>query len=273
MKQYLDDLRFILGHGGKREDRTGTGTISTFGLQTRYNLQDGFPAVTTKKLWFKGVVHELLWFLQGDTNIKYLVDNGVHIWDEWADTEGNLGPVYGWQWRGWGSEITRNGPYTDIKQGKDQIVGVIESLKTNPNSRRHLVSAWNVGELDKMALPPCHYAFQFYVSGGKLSCMFNMRSCDWFMGAPFNIASYSLLTHMIAQVVGLEVGEVIMTVGDAHIYLNHLDQVQEQLSRTILPLSKLWLNPAIENIYDFKFEDVKLVDYQSHPTIKGEIAV
>lgn len=258
MNCYLDDLRSILKCGEKREDRTGIGTISKFGLQTRYNLQEGFPAVTTKKLWFKGVVHELLWFLKGDTNIKYLTKNGVHIWDEWADKNGNLGPVYGAQWRNW---------------GKDQIAQVIESIKINPNSRRHLISAWNVSELEQMALPPCHYSFQFYVTGKKLSCLFNMRSCDFFLGAPFNIASYALLTHIIAQICNLEANELIMNVGDAHIYLNHLEQVEEQLSRIPMTLPKLWLNPEIKNIDDFKFEDIKLLNYQSHPTIKGEIAV
>jgi len=260
MKQYLDTLRLILGTGTKRDDRTGVGTISVFGLQMRYNLSDRFPMITTKKVWFKGIVHELLWFLKGDTNIKYLTDNGVHIWDEWARDDGDLGPIYGKQWRG--------------GRGKtDQIKNIIDSIKYNPYSRRHIVSAWNVGEISEMALPPCHYSFQFYIDNKKLSCMFNMRSCDIFLGAPFNIASYALLTHMIAQVCDLEVGTLIMSIGDAHMYNNHMDQVVEQLLREPMELPRLWLNPTIKDIDAFKYEDIKLLDYKSHPAISAPIAV
>jgi len=264
MRQYLDMLQEVLDCGEQKGDRTGTGTISRFGMQARYNLQDGFPLVTTKRTWFKGIVHELLWILQGNTNIKYLVDNGVHIWDEWADENGELGPVYGNQWRGWthGKEFS-----------VDQVQNVIRDIKSNPDGRRHIVSAWNVGEVPNMKLPPCHLLFQLYVSNNKLSCQMYQRSCDMFLGVPFNIASYSLLTHMIAQVCDLEVGDFVHTLGDAHIYLNHIEQVKEQLSREPLPLPRLELNPDIKNIDDFKFEDIKIVDYKYHPAIKAPIAV
>lgn len=265
MKEYLDLLQHVLDHGNKRGDRTGTGTISVFGTQTRYDLRKGFPAMTTKKLWFKGVVYELLWMLKGDTNIKYLVNNGVHIWDDWADENGDLGPVYGEQWRSWTAK--------DHPGGIDQIKQAIHDIKYNPDSRRHIVSAWNVGDLDRMKLPPCHLLFQFYVNGDELSCMMTQRSADAFLGVPFNIASYALLTHMIAQVCGLKVGEFIHSIGDCHIYLNHLNQVNMQLSRDPYPLPKLWLKPDIKDIDDFNYEDIKLEDYQCHPAIKAPIAV
>jgi len=267
MKQYLDILRHVIQDGSKRDDRTGTGTIGIFGLQARYRLTDGFPAVTTKRLWFKGVVHELLWLLSGNTNIKYLQDNNVHIWDEWTNKEGDLGPVYGKQWRRW--DTSGQGYYAEV----DQIKEVIEAIKKSPYSRRHVVSAWNIKDLSEMALPPCHNMFQFYVDNNRLSCMFNMRSCDLFLGCPFNIASYALLTHMVAQVCGLDVGNLIHTIGDGHIYLNHLSQVGEQLKRVPLDLPKLWLNPEIKNIDDFRYEDIKLIGYNSHPSISAPIAV
>ena len=270
MKEYLDLLQHVLDHGNKRGDRTGTGTTSVFGAQTRYDLRKGFPAVTTKKLWFKGVVHELLWMLNGDTNIKYLVDKGVHIWDEWADEKGNLGPVYGEQWRSWRSCCTK---FCSVHQPIDQIRQVINDIKYNPESRRHIVSAWNVAEIEQMNLPPCHLLFQFYVNGDELSCMMTQRSGDAFLGIPFNIASYALLTHMIAQVCGLKAGEFIHSVGDCHIYFNHMNQVNMQLSRDPYPLPKLWLNPDIKHIDDFKYEDIRLENYQCHPTIKAPIAV
>jgi thymidylate synthase len=264
MNQYLDLLRHVKTNGIKKADRTGTGTISVFGYQMRFNLQDGFPAMTTKKLHLKSIIHELLWFLDGDTNIKYLKDNGVSIWDEWADDSGDLGPVYGAQWRTW-----------KTADGKtlDQITDVIEQIKTNPDSRRLIVSAWNVGELDKMALMPCHAFFQFYVADGRLSCQLYQRSADIFLGVPFNIASYALLTMMIAQVCELEPGDFVHTLGDAHLYMNHLEQVDEQLSRQPLALPVMKINPEINSIFDFKYEDFELQNYESHPSIKAPISV
>ncbi len=264
MQQYLDLLQHVLDNGTQKGDRTGTGTISTFGYQTRYDLSEGFPMVTTKKLHYKSIVHELLWFLQGDTNIKYLKENGVRIWDEWADENGDLGPVYGYQWRSW---PTPNGGSID------QISKVIDSIKNNPNSRRHMISAWNPALVDDMALPPCHTMFQFYVAEGKLSCQLYQRSADSFLGVPFNIASYALLTMMMAQVTGLEAGEFIHTFGDLHIYNNHLDQVKLQLSREPKKLPTLKINPDITNLFNFKFEDFELVGYESHPHIKGVVAI
>lgn len=264
MEQYLEFIRHVKTHGKKKEDRTGTGTLSVFGYQMRFDISESFPAITTKKLHFKSIIHELLWFLNGDTNIKYLKDHGVSIWDEWADEEGNLGPVYGAQWRHW---KTADGKTVD------QIKNVIELIKTNPDSRRLIVSAWNVGELEKMALMPCHAFFQFYVSNGQLSCQLYQRSADIFLGVPFNIASYSLLTMMIAQVCGLRPGEFVHTFGDAHLYLNHLEQVDEQLSRKPLPLPVMKINPEVTSIFDFKYEDFELIGYESHPAIKAPIAV
>jgi thymidylate synthase len=251
-------------HGTKKEDRTGTGTVSVFGYQMRFNLQEGFPLVTTKKVHTKSIIHELLWFLKGDTNIKYLKDNGVTIWDEWADENGNLGPVYGYQWRSW--------PSASGEQ-IDQISQLIDQIKNNPDSRRLLVNAWNVSEISKMKLPPCHILFQFYVADGKLSCQLYQRSADLFLGVPFNIASYALLTHMVAKVCNLEVGEFIHTLGDAHIYSNHFDQVNLQLTREPLPLPTLKLNPEVKNIFDFTYEDIAIENYQSHPAIKAVVAV
>lgn len=264
MKQYLDLLSHVLENGVKKEDRTGTGTISTFGYQMRFDLADGFPLLTTKKLHLKSIIHELLWFIKGDTNVKYLNDNGVRIWNEWADDDGNLGNIYGYQWRSW-----------TAPDGKkiDQLKDIIESLKKNPDSRRHIISAWNVGDLDKMALPPCHILFQFYVANGKLSCQLYQRSADIFLGVPFNIASYSLLLLMMAQETGYEPGEFIHTLGDAHIYLNHLEQVKIQLSREPLALPTMKLNPDVKSIFEFKYEDFKLENYLSHPHIKGKISV
>lgn len=264
MKQYHDLLRHVLTHGTKKEDRTGTGTISTFGYQMRFDLAEGFPLVTSKKVHLKSIIHELLWFLRGETNIKYLVDNGVTIWNEWADENGELGPVYGKQWRSW------QGANGDVI---DQISNVIEEIKHNPNSRRLIVSAWNVGELDKMALAPCHSFFQFYVNDGKLSCQLYQRSADVFLGVPFNIASYALLTMMIAQVCDLEVGEFIHTFGDVHIYLNHLEQVNLQLSREPRPLPIMKIDPAIKYIFDFEYDDFILEGYDPHPAIKAPVAV
>ncbi|MCX6233820.1 MAG: thymidylate synthase [Bacteroidetes bacterium] len=264
MKQYLDLLQHVMDHGVKKVDRTGTGTISVFGYQMRFNLEEGFPVLTTKKLHLRSIIHELLWFISGQTNIRYLKDNKVTIWDEWADGNGELGPVYGYQWRSW--------PAYDGKH-IDQLARVIESIRTNPDSRRHIVSAWNVANLDKMALPPCHLLFQFYVSNGRLSCQLYQRSCDIFLGVPFNIASYSLLTMMMAQVTGLKAYEFIHTLGDAHIYLNHIDQVNLQFTRTPYPLPQMKINPMVKTINDFKFEDFELVNYISHPHIKGEISV
>lgn len=264
MKQYHDLIQTVLDHGIKKEDRTGTGTLSIFGHQSRYNLSEGFPLVTTKKLHTRSIFHELLWFLKGDTNIKYLHDNKVSIWDEWADENGDLGPVYGKQWRSWQTADGRT---------IDQITNVIEQIKKNPDSRRLLVVAFNPGDVDKMALPPCHAFFQFYVAGGKLSCQLYQRSADIFLGVPFNIASYALLTHMIAQVCGLKVGDFVHTLGDAHLYLNHLEQAQLQLSREQRPLPQLRLNPDRKNIFDFSFEDIEVLDYDPHPAIKAPVAV
>ena len=264
MKQYLDLLRHVKANGIEKSDRTGTGTISVFGYQMRFNLQDGFPAMTTKKLHLKSIIHELLWFLDGDTNIKYLKDNGVSIWDEWADEDGDLGPVYGAQWRTWKTADGRT---------LDQITDVIEQIKINPDSRRLIVSAWNVGELDKMALMPCHAFFQFYVADGRLSCQLYQRSADIFLGVPFNIASYALLTMMMAQVCDLELGDLVHTLGDAHLYLNHLEQVDEQLSRKPLALPMMEINSEINSIFDFKYEDFELQNYESHPAIKATISV
>ena len=264
MKQYLDLLSHVKENGVKKGDRTGTGTLSTFAYQMRFDLSQGFPLMTTKKLHLKSIIYELLWFLQGDTNTKYLNDNGVRIWNEWADEHGNLGHIYGFQWRSW---PTPGGSHVD------QISSVIQSILNSPDSRRHVVSAWNVGELDQMALPPCHILFQFYVADGKLSCQMYQRSCDIFLGVPFNIASYALLTMMMAQATGLQAGEFIHTLGDAHIYLNHIDQVKLQLSRKPHPLPQMKLNPEISNIFDFKYDDFELVGYESHPHIKGEISV
>ncbi|MFZ3228628.1 MAG: thymidylate synthase [Pseudobdellovibrio sp.] len=264
MKQFHDLLHHVLDTGNVKSDRTGTGTISLFGYQSRYNLQDGFPLLTTKKLHTRSIFHELLWFLKGETNVKYLQDNNVTIWNEWADENGELGPVYGKQWRSWEAADG-----TTI----DQITNVIEQIKTNPDSRRLLVIAFNPGEISKMALPPCHAFFQFYVAAGKLSCQLYQRSADIFLGVPFNIASYALLTHMVAQVCNLEVGEFIHTLGDAHIYSNHLEQVQLLLSREIKKLPTLKLNPEIKNIFDFKFEDISIEGYDPHPGIKAEVAI
>jgi len=264
MNIYKDLLRDIIENGVRKEDRTGTGTISVFGRQMRMNLSEGFPLLTTKKLHTKSIIHELLWFLSGNTNIRYLRENGVSIWDEWADEEGNLGRVYGAQWRTWHAPDGRI---------IDQITNVINQIKTNPDSRRHLVSAWNVAEVDSMALPPCHYAFQFYVANGKLSCMFQMRSVDTFLGLPFNLASYALLTHMVAEQCGLEVGDLVWTGGDVHIYLNHIEQVQLQLTREPYPLPKLIIKRKPESIFDYTFDDFAFEGYQSHPGIKAPIAV
>ena len=264
MKPYLDLMRHVLEHGTKKDDRTGTGTLSVFGWQMRYDLAAGFPLVTTKKCHLRSIIHELLWFLQGDTNIKYLKENGVSIWDEWADEHGNLGPVYGHQWRSWpkpdGGTI-------------DQISEVVKTLKSNPDSRRIIVSAWNVADLDRMALAPCHAFFQFYVADRKLSCQLYQRSADIFLGVPFNIASYALLTMMMAQVTGLKPGDFVHTLGDAHLYLNHLDQAREQLSRDPRPLPTMTLNPEVKDIFAFRFEDFTLSGYDPHPAIKAPVAV
>lgn len=264
MKQYLDLLDHVMSNGTRKSDRTGTGTISVFGYQMRFNLEDGFPLMTTKRLHLKSIIHELLWFISGDTNTRYLNDNGVRIWDEWADKDGNLGPVYGSQWRSWpaggGKKI-------------DQLSAVIDSIKKSPDSRRHIVNAWNVGELDKMALPPCHILFQFYVADNRLSCQLYQRSADIFLGVPFNIASYALLTMMIARATGLKPGDFIHTLGDAHIYLNHVEQVKLQLTRKPFKLPEMILNPEINDIFNFRYEDFKLVDYVAHPHIKGDISV
>lgn len=264
MKQYLDLLSHVLENGTRKEDRTGTGTISTFGYQMRFDLSDGFPLMTTKKLHLKSIIHELLWFLQGETNTRYLNENGVRIWNEWADEQGNLGHIYGYQWRSWPTPDGRH---------VDQVTEVVESIKNNPDSRRHIVSAWNVGELGQMALPPCHILFQFYVADGKLSCQLYQRSADIFLGVPFNIASYSFLLMMMAQVTGLKPGEFIHTLGDAHIYLNHVDQVKLQLSREPRPLPTVKLNQAIHSVFDFGFEDFSIENYDPHPHIKGNISV
>ena len=264
MKQYLDLLTHVLEHGTRKKDRTGTGTISTFGYQMRFNLENGFPLITTKKLHLKSIIHELLWFLAGDTNTKYLNENGVRIWNEWADENGELGHIYGYQWRSW---PTPHGKHID------QISQVIDSIQNNPDSRRHIVSAWNVGDLDHMALPPCHILFQFYVAEGKLSCQLYQRSADIFLGVPFNIASYSFLLMMMAQVTGLKPGEFIHTLGDAHIYLNHEEQVKLQLSREPKSLPTVKINPEILSISDFRFEDFSVENYDPHPHIKGAISV
>lgn len=264
MQAYLNLLQDILDNGNRKEDRTGTGTLSVFGRQLRFNLQEGFPLVTTKKVHLKSIIHELLWFLQGDTNIKYLKDHGVSIWDEWADENGELGPVYGHQWRSW---PTPDGGHID------QISQVVNQLKNNPDSRRIIVSAWNVSEVGKMALPPCHLLFQFYVADGKLSCQLYQRSADCFLGVPFNIASYALLTQMMAQVSGLQPGEFIHTFGDAHLYLNHLEQTRLQLSREPRPLPRMKLNPQVKSIFDFQYEDFQLEGYDPHPRIKAAVAV
>jgi len=264
MQQYLDLIRRVLAEGVLKEDRTGTGTISVFGHQMRFNLEDGFPLVTTKKLHLKSIIYELLWFLKGSTNVKYLQDNGVRIWNEWAKEDGELGPIYGYQWRSW----------PDYSGGHiDQVLQVIESIKNNPDSRRHIVSAWNVGQIDEMQLPPCHILFQFYVANGRLSCQLYQRSADIFLGVPFNIASYALLTMMVAQVCGLKPGDFVHTLGDSHIYCNHIEQVKLQISREPRPLPVMKINPSIRNIDEFSFEDFELTGYDPHQHIKGDIAV
>ncbi len=264
MQQYLDLLDRVIKTGIAKGDRTGTGTISVFGHQMRFDLQDGFPLLTTKKLHLKSIIHELLWFLNGETNVKYLQDNGVRIWNEWAREDGELGPIYGYQWRSWPAS---NGKHID------QISQVVDSIKNNPNSRRHIVSAWNVGEIENMALPPCHILFQFYVADGKLSCQLYQRSADVFLGVPFNIASYAILLQMMAQATGLKPGEFVHTLGDAHIYNNHIEQVKLQLTREPKPLAQMIINPDIKNIFDFKFEDFSLENYDAHPHIKGAISI
>ncbi|HSS47222.1 MAG TPA: thymidylate synthase [Burkholderiales bacterium] len=264
MRQYLNLMQHILEHGTRKNDRTGTGTLSVFGHQLRFDLNTGFPLLTTKKIHLKSIIHELLWFLKGETNTKYLKENGVTIWDEWADENGNLGPVYGYQWRSWPAP---DGGHID------QIAKIIEEIRRNPDSRRLLVSSWNVADLDKMALLPCHAFFQFYVAQGKLSCQLYQRSADMFLGVPFNIASYSLLTLMVAQICELKPGEFVHTFGDAHLYLNHLRQAREQLSRTPLALPQMKINPAVKNIFDFKYQDFTLEGYEPHPAIKAPIAV
>lgn len=264
MRQYLDLLSHLLKTGNDRPDRTGTGTISRFGYQMRFDLEEGFPVVTTKRVHLKSIIHELLWFLKGDTKVKYLQDNGVKIWNEWAGEDGELGPVYGHQWRSWSAPDGRE---------IDQISQLIDLIKTRPSSRRLIVSAWNVGDLDKMKLPPCHLLFQFYVHDGKLSCQLYQRSADVFLGVPFNIASYALLTMMVAQVTGLQPGDFIHTFGDVHIYINHLEQVRLQLSREPYPLPQMKINPEVKNIFDFKFTDFELLNYQAHPHIRGDVSV
>ena len=264
MRQYLDLMQHVLNHGTRKSDRTGTGTLSIFGAQLRFDLDAGFPLLTTKKVHLKSIVHELLWFLKGETSVKYLQDNGVTIWNEWADAQGNLGPVYGYQWRSW--------PAADGRH-IDQVSQVLEQIRKNPDSRRMIVSAWNVGDLDKMALMPCHAFFQFYVAGGRLSCQLYQRSADIFLGVPFNIASYALLTMMIAQVCGLGLGDFVHTFGDTHLYLNHLDQAREQLSREPRQLPLMRINPRVNNLFDFKYEDFTLEGYDPHPAIKAPIAV
>ena len=264
MRQYLDLMQHVLDNGTKKSDRTGTGTLSVFGAQLRFDLNAGFPLLTTKKVHLKSIVHELLWFLKGETNIKYLKDNGVSIWDEWADAQGNLGPVYGYQWRSWPAPDGRH---------IDQIAQVLEQIKKNPDSRRMIVSAWNVADLDKMALMPCHAFFQFYVADGRLSCQLYQRSADIFLGVPFNIASYALLTMMVAQVCNLGLGDFVHTFGDTHLYMNHLEQAREQLSRQPRKIPVMRLNPAVKNIFDFKYEDFTLENYDPHPAIKAPVAV
>jgi len=264
MRQYLDLIRHVIDHGVRKEDRTGTGTLSVFGHQMRFDLKAGFPLVTTKRLHLKSIIHELLWFLAGDTNIRYLNDHGVTIWDEWADADGELGPIYGYQWRSW--------PAPDGRR-IDQIARIIDQIRDNPDSRRLIVSAWNVADVERMALPPCHMLFQFYVANGRLSCQLYQRSADIFLGVPFNIASYALLTLMVAQVTGLEPGEFVHTLGDAHLYLNHLEQAQLQLSRRPYAPPRMRLNPDRTSIFEFRFEDFVLLDYQFHPHIKACVAV
>jgi thymidylate synthase len=264
MKVYQDLMRHVLEHGHKKEDRTGTGTLSVFGYQMRFDLAEGFPLLTTKKVHLKSIIHELLWFLQGSTNIAYLKENGVTIWDEWADAQGNLGPVYGYQWRNWPKP---NG------ESIDQISQVVEMIKRNPDSRRLIVSAWNVADVDQMKLPPCHAFFQFYVADGKLSCQLYQRSADIFLGVPFNIASYALLTMMVAQVCGLKLGDFVHTLGDAHLYLNHLEQTKEQLSREPRKLPVMRINPQVKDIFGFRFEDFTLEEYDPYPAIKAPVAV
>lgn len=264
MKQYLDLMQYVLDHGTRKDDRTGTGTISVFGYQMRFDLNDGFPLLTTKKLHVKSIIHELLWFLKADTNIGYLRENGVRIWDEWADANGDLGPVYGAQWRSWRSADGRT---------IDQISEVIGTIKTNPYSRRLIVSAWNVGELDRMALMPCHALFQFYVADGRLSCQLYQRSADVFLGVPFNIASYALLTMMVAQVTGLKPGEFVHAFGDVHLYVNHIEQAQEQLKREPYPLPQMSINPEVKDIFAFRYEDFELLNYRAHPHIAAPVAV
>lgn len=264
MQQYHQLLQHILDHGVRKDDRTGTGTLSVFGYQMRFNLAEGFPVVTTKKVHLKSVIHELLWFIKGDTNIAYLKENGVSIWDEWADENGNLGPVYGYQWRSWP---------TTTGESIDQLAQVIHTLKHNPDSRRIMVSAWNVEHIPSMKLPPCHALFQFYVANGKLSCQLYQRSADVFLGVPFNIASYALLTAMVAQVCGLQPGEFIWTGGDTHIYTNHLEQVNTQLSREAKPLPQLWLNPEVSDLFAFTYDDIRVLNYDPHPAIKAPVAV
>ncbi|MES1949291.1 thymidylate synthase [Salinisphaera sp. S4-8] len=261
---YLDLMREVREHGTRKADRTGTGTLSVFGRQMRFDLSRGFPVLTTKKLYLRAIIHELLWFIAGDTNIGYLKDNRVRIWDEWADENGDLGPVYGYQWRSWPAP---NG------ESVDQLARVVESIRHNPNSRRHIVTAWNPAQVDDMALPPCHLLFQFYVAEGRLSCQLYQRSADIFLGVPFNIASYALLTHMIAQVCGLQVGDFVHTLGDAHLYLNHLDQADEQLARAPLAPPTLWLNPEIDDLFAFGFDDIRLEGYESHARISAPVAV
>ncbi len=264
MRAYLDLMQHVLDSGVEKSDRTGVGTLSVFGYQMRFDLAQGFPVLTTKKLHLRSIIHELLWFLQGDTNIAYLKENGVRIWDEWADKNGDLGPVYGYQWRSWPAPDGRT---------IDQIGCLLQQLRTNPDSRRHIVSAWNVADVDRMALPPCHTLFQFYVADGRLSCQLYQRSADIFRGVPFNIASYALLTMMVAQVTGYEPGEFVHTFGDAHLYCNHLEQARTQLAREPLPLPEMRLNPDVTDLFDFRYEDFELLNYQSHPAIKAPIAV
>ena len=264
MRQYLDLLEHILQHGTRKDDRTGTGTLSVFGYQMRFDLQDGFPLLTTKKLHLKSIIYELLWFLRGETNVRYLQEHGVRIWDEWADEKGELGPVYGSQWRAW---------HTADGRSVDQIAQVVQQIQKNPNSRRLIVSAWNPGEVDRMALPPCHALFQFYVADGRLSCQLYQRSADIFLGVPFNIASYALLTQMMAQVCGLEAGDFVHTFGDVHLYRNHLEQARLLLTRQLFPLPQMKLNPEVRSIFGFQYEDFELVNYQAHPHIKAEVSV
>lgn len=274
MRQYHELCCHILENGVEKTDRTGTGTLSVFGYQSRYDLREGFPLMTTKRLHWSSIAHELLWFLSGDTNVAYLNENGVRIWDAWADKHGRLGPVYGKQWRAWNARIRFDEKgHMDGYHTKDQIANVIEQIRTNPDSRRLLVNAWNVGELDKMALPPCHFAFQFYVANGRLSCQLYQRSADVFLGVPFNIASYALLTHMIAHVTGLEVGEFVHTLGDAHIYTNHIEQVRMQIERDPRPLPQLVIKRQVTDIDDFTFDDFEIVGYDPHPHIAGKVAV